>query len=467
MHLSAITIKVYRLKITIDVPMPSDSIIYTPYTLPCGVVVRNRLVKAAMEENMSSAGSLPGSALYTLYRYWAHGNLGMVITGNVMVDRESMTGPGGVVLDKNSPLEPFERWAKIIKSNGALAVMQINHPGRQVFKAMQGKAIAPSAVPLKMGKHSKLFAVPKEMTCQDIHDVCKRFVETAVQAQKAGFDGVEIHAAHGYLLTQFLSPLTNQRQDEWGGSIINRARLLINIVSQIRAVCPSGFIVMVKLNSADFQRNGFSFDDACEVVRRLEALGVDVVELSGGSYEAPAMQGQTRDDTTLAREAYFLEFAHTLETKTDIPLMTTGGIKRAEVAVKVIQQGCSLVGLASALAITPDLAKKWHQEWRYSGVIPHCTWKDKSLASLANMAMVRRQLRRLGNNLTTLRSPSPLWSLVLDVMHRKSMTKRDVNAKNGSVQLTSQESSSGKNVTASSASASNVSADQPSNQSSK
>ena len=430
MHLILITIKVDALKIIPKVPMHSDSIIYTPYTLPCGVVVRNRLVKAAMEENMSSAGHLPGSALYTLYRYWAHGNLGMIITGNVMVDRASMTGPGGVALEKETPIEPFERWAKIIKSNGALAVMQINHPGRQVFKAMQGKAIAPSAIALNMGKHSKLFAMPREMTCEDIHDVCKRFVETAKQAVKAGFDGVEIHAAHGYLLTQFLSPLTNQRQDEWGGSIINRARLLINIVSQIRAVCPRSFIVMVKLNSADFQQNGFSFNDACEVVRRLEALGVDVVELSGGSYEAPAMQGLTRDNTTLAREAYFLEFAHALERKTNIPLMTTGGIKRAAVAEKVIEQGCALVGLASALATTPDLAMKWQQEWSYSGVIPQCKWRDKSLASLANMAMVRRQLRRLGNNLTTLRDPSPLWSLMLDMLHRKSMIKRDVKAMN-------------------------------------
>ena len=406
--------------------MSSDSILYSPYTLPCGVTARNRLVKAAMEENMSSMGNIPGESLYSPYRYWAHGNLGMVITGNVMVDKGAMTGPGGVALEKDTDIAPFQKWAKIIKSNGALAIMQINHPGRQVFKAMKGKAIAPSAVPLDMGKHSKLFAQPREMTCQDIHDVCKRFVQTAKQAEKAGFDGVEIHAAHGYLLTQFLSPLTNQRQDEWGGSIINRARLLINIVSQVRAVCAKDFIVMVKLNSADFQKNGFSFDDACEVVNRLEALGVDVVELSGGSYEAPAMQGQTRDDTTLAREAYFLEFAQALVSKTDIPLMTTGGIKRAEVAEEVIEQGCALVGLASALAITPDLAKKWQQEWAYSGIIPHCSWKDKSLASLANMAMVRRQLRRLGNNLTTLRNPSPLWSLILDMLHRKKMTKRDV-----------------------------------------
>ena len=165
---------------------------------------------------MSSMGNIPGESLYSLYQYWAHGNLGMVITGNVMVDKGAMTGPGGVALEKDTDIAPFQKWAKIIKSNGALAIMQINHPGRQVFKAMKGKAIAPSAVPLDMGKHSKLFAQPREMTCQDIHDVCKRFVQTAKQAEKAGFDGVEIHAAHGYLLTQFLSPLTNQRQDEWG-----------------------------------------------------------------------------------------------------------------------------------------------------------------------------------------------------------------------------------------------------------
>ncbi len=408
--------------------MCSDSILYSSYDLPCGVTVRNRLVKSAMEENMSSAGKLPGSALYSLYRYWAHGNLGMVITGNVMVDSAAMTGPGGIALEKNTPTEPFERWAKIIKSNGALAVMQINHPGRQVFKAMKGKALAPSAIPLNMGKHSKLFAEPTEMTCEDIHDVCNRFVETAKQAERSGFDGVEIHAAHGYLLTQFLSPLTNQRQDEWGGSLINRARLLINIVSQIRAVCDKKFIVMVKLNSADFQRGGFDFNDACDVVSRLEALGVDIVELSGGSYEAPAMQGQTRDHRTLAREAYFLEFAKTLESKTNIPLMTTGGIKRASVAQDVVEQGCAFVGMASALAFTPDLAKKWQQDWTYSGVIPNCGWKDKSLSSLANMSMVRRQLRRLGNDLTTIRRPAPLWSLILDMVHRKKMTKRDVGA---------------------------------------
>lgn len=147
------------------------------------------------------------------------------------------------------------------------------------------------------------------MTASDIADVERRFVTTAVLAERAGFTGVEIHAAHGYLLSQFLSPLSNRREDRWGGSLENRAWLLVDIVRGVRAAVSPAFAVAVKLNSADFQRGGFSPEDARAVVAMLAPLGVDLVELSGGSYEAPAMMGAARDGRTLAREAYFLEFA--------------------------------------------------------------------------------------------------------------------------------------------------------------
>lgn len=404
--------------------MSSESVLFSPFTFACGKTVQNRVVKAAMEENMAGLHSLPGSSLLSLYRYWAHGNLGMIITGNVMVDRNAMTGPGGVVLDANTHIAPFQQWAKVAKSGGALAVMQINHPGRQVFKSIHSAAKAPSDVPVKLGKRSNMFAPIQVMTSDDIHQVCAQFVLTAVRAAQAGFDGVEIHAAHGYLLTQFLSPLTNQRDDEWGGCLRNRARLLINIVSQIRARCPKDFLLMVKLNSADFQHGGFEPEDAYAVVGMLEGLGVDCIELSGGSYEAPAMQGQTRDSQTLAREAYFLDFARKLAARTVIPVMTTGGVKRLAVAERVIEQGCALVGMASALATTPDLVKKWQRNPDYQGVIPRCRWRDKTLASLANMAMVRRQLRRLGSDMTTIRHPSAFWSLLRDQFHRQRQTRR-------------------------------------------
>jgi 2,4-dienoyl-CoA reductase-like NADH-dependent reductase (Old Yellow Enzyme family) len=295
--------------------------IFTPYTLSNGAIIPNRLVKAAMEENLANTLQQPDDALFNLYEAWAKGGVGLMITGNVMIDPLAMTGPGGVVLDPNSALEPFIQWAKIAKQNNARIWMQINHPGRQVFKAMGGKNLAPSAIALDLGKHSSMFSQPKAMTTSDIEEVIQRFVTTAQLAQRAGFDGVQIHAAHGYLLAQFLSPLTNQRNDQWGGKLENRAKLLLEVVKQVRLKCGADFDVAVKLNSADFQRGGFDVDDAETVINMLAQYHVEMVELSGGSYEAPAMQGRSADERTLAREAYFLSLTAQLVQRSPIPLM--------------------------------------------------------------------------------------------------------------------------------------------------
>lgn len=398
--------------------------VFNPFSLPNGQTVKNRMVKAAMEENMAVVGQLPGTALFNLYRHWATGGVGMIITGNVMVDKLAMTGPGGVALEADTDLAPFETWANIIKQEDAMAIMQINHPGRQVQKALGGKTLAPSSVAIDIGRHSGLFALPDAMTSEQISDVKTRFVTTAKQAQKAGFDGVEVHAAHGYLLSQFLSPLTNKREDCWGGNLGNRARLLVNIVSEVRAQCGSDFVIMVKLNAADFLRGGFTEADAVDVAKMLEASKVDVLEVSGGSYESPAMQGKAADERTLAREAYFLEFAKQIGEATSIPMMTTGGIKRLPVAESVLDGGCELLGMASAMATTPDLPKKWQQHPEYTGFIPRCDWRDKAMASLATMAMVKRQLRLLGKNAPPAKNPKALWSLVLDQIRIKKLTKR-------------------------------------------
>lgn len=272
---------------------------FAPFTLPSGgATLPNRMVKAAMEENMAVAGQLPpGKELVELYHRWSRGGgVGTIITGNVMVHAEALTGPAGVVLDAQSPpIGPFREWANAAKGGGAKVWMQINHPGRQIQADMPGVAWSPSATRVELGKNSKRFAHPPQaMTALQINDTVNRFATTARRAEEAGFDGVEIHAAHGYLLSQFLSPLVNQRTDEWGGTLENRARLLLDIVRTVRRVVDPTFTVAVKLNSADFQRGGFDSDDAAQVIAMLAPLGVDVVELSGGSYEAPAMTGQAR-----------------------------------------------------------------------------------------------------------------------------------------------------------------------------
>ncbi|UAA38508.1 NADH:flavin oxidoreductase/NADH oxidase family protein [Paraneptunicella aestuarii] len=397
---------------------------FVPFELPCGLTLKNRLVKAAMEENMASAEQLPSDELIHLYRTWSDGGVGLIITGNVMIDHLAMTGPGGVVLEQGTNLEHFKRLATAAKRNNTKVWMQINHPGRQVFKRMGGKVLSPSDVALNMGKHSKLFGQPIPMTEEQIEDVIRRFATTAQLAEKAGFDGVEIHAAHGYLLAQFLSPLVNHRDDQWGGSLENRARLLLQVIQSIRAVVSPTFAVAVKLNSADFQRGGFDIDDAEQVAAMMSGLGVDVVELSGGSYEAPAMQGRSADSRTLAREAYFLEFAQRIAKSTDIPVMTTGGISRLKTVEQVLHSDIALVGMASALAFTPDLPAKWQQEPAMKGIIPRVSWRDKTLSGLAVMAMIKRNLRLLGSGQPPLKHPSPIWSLLLDQIRTSKLTKR-------------------------------------------
>lgn len=397
--------------------------VFEPLTLRSGLVLKNRLVKAAMEENMANADLLPDAALFNLYRRWGNGGVGLMITGNVMVDHLAMTGPGGLALEKNTQIDAFRELAANAKQDDARIIMQISHPGRQVFAVMGGKALSASAIALNMGKHSALFAKPKAMDKAEIADVIARFCDTAVQAEKAGFDGVEIHAAHGYLLSQFLSPLSNQRSDEWGGSLENRARLLCEIVRGIKARVQPSFAVAVKLNSADFQRGGFDIEDAKAVVQMLNPLGLDFIEISGGSYESPAMQGRAADGRTLEREAYFLKFAAEIAAVSQVPVMSTGGISRYETAREVINAGIELVGMGSALAVCPDLANRWEFHHAEDVLIPRAAWKDKTLSGLANMAIIKRYLHGWGVN-EALVKPSPLWSLIKNQMRMKKLTKR-------------------------------------------
>lgn len=397
---------------------------FSSFTLPNGRVVKNRIVKAAMEENLATAEQTPGVALRNLYRTWAEGGTGVLITGNVMVDHLAMTGPGGVVLENEVHLDAFKEWAKSAQKNQTQVWMQINHPGRQVFAKMGGKAVSPSDVAIDIGKHSNLFNPPKPLSEDEIYEVIGRFIKTATLAEKAGFDGVQIHAAHGYLLAQFLSPLTNKRTDQWGGSLANRARILLQIIEGIRAQVSPKFAVTVKINSADFQRGGFDVEDAEQVVKMMQGLGVDVVELSGGSYESPAMQGRTADRRTLAREAYFIDFARRISKSTDIPIMTTGGVTRLSTANDVLDENIVLVGIASALAFTPDLPNQWAHKPQKVGTIPRVAWKDKTLSALAVMAIIKRNLRRLSENKGPLGKPSPVLTLVMDQMRTGKLTKR-------------------------------------------
>ncbi|MBF9066617.1 NADH:flavin oxidoreductase/NADH oxidase family protein [Streptacidiphilus fuscans] len=394
--------------------------LFSPLHLPSGAVLPNRIAKAAMEENLAAAGQVPDRKLIDLYLRWAAGGTGLLITGNVMVHAEALTGPGGVVLDDAAPLAPFVAWAKAGKSAGGKIWMQINHPGRQIASDMPGVVWGPSDVGVDLGRLSSRFGKPVAMTADQIEATVKRFAVTARRAEEAGFDGVEIHAAHGYLLSQFLSPLVNKRTDRWGGSLENRARMLLDVVRAVRSVVSPSFAVAVKLNSADFQRGGFDADDARQVIEWLAPLGVDLVELSGGSYESPAMAGRPADARTAAREAYFLELAKDLLTTSPLPLMLTGGITRRETAEAVLDSGVHVVGMATALSVTPDLPNRWVEGREADRQMRPVAWSNKALASAAGMAMVRRQLRRIARGNAPKPGTRPAVALLADHRHQRN-----------------------------------------------
>ncbi|MEJ4098756.1 DJ-1/PfpI family protein [Corynebacterium mastitidis] len=368
---------------------------FSPYHFPSGATTPNRIVKAAMEESLSTRDHLPSENLFELYRAWARGGAGTLITGNVMVHDAALTGPRGVVLDEHQPLEPFRQWARAAHEHGAKIWMQINHPGRQVNAQQAGVAWAPSAKAVEVGSKRATFPTSTPMTTEQIEATIARFVSSARLAEEAGFDGVEVHAAHGYLLSQFLSPITNLRTDEWGGTLHNRARMLLETVRGIRNVVSPQFVVSVKLNSADFQRGGFDLEDAQEVIAMLAPLGVDLVELSGGSYESPAMTGRSADSRTRSREAYFLDMTRSLLSNSPIPLMLTGGIVRPSVAQEILDSGAALVGVGTALAAEPALPQRWKDSQPEPPVLPHTRIKNKLIASAASMAWVRWQMARV------------------------------------------------------------------------
>lgn len=328
-----------------------------PITLRCGQVLPNRLMKSALSEGLADRAHAPDQRLERLYARWGGGGYGLIVTGNVMVDRDHLGEPGNVVIEDERDLDGLRRWAKTAQDGGSPIWMQINHPGRQSNPlATRNRPVAPSAVALGIPG----MATPRALTEAEIEDILDRFAATAKVAETAGFDGVQVHAAHGYLVSQFLSPLSNKREDAWGGDPVRRRRFLIEVVRRIRAQVSPGFAVAVKLNSADFQRGGFTEDESRQVVEHLAAEAVDLVEVSGGSYESPAMmgKGKTQSASTLAREAYFLEYAQSVrQAAGDLPLAVTGGFRtRAAMAEAVASGACDIVGIGRPACTTPEAA---------------------------------------------------------------------------------------------------------------
>ncbi|MCW3039168.1 MAG: NADH:flavin oxidoreductase/NADH oxidase [Solirubrobacterales bacterium] len=343
-----------------DAPATNDTatdVLTQPLGLPCGATLPGRIGKSAMSEQLGDRVNAPTSELHRLYRRWGATGAGLLITGNVMVDRHHLGEPKNVVVDDERHLPQLREWASAAQANGTPTWVQINHPGRQALRIAGTHPVAPSPLRPKVPGAP----TPKELTDGQIHAIIERFAVTAEVVRTAGFHGVQIHGAHGYLVSQFLSPRANERTDGWGGDATRRMRFVLEVLRAIRARVGSGYPVGIKLNSADFQRGGFSEEESMDVVAALTAEGLDLLEISGGTYESPAMTsggGTTKAESTKRREAYFLEYAEKVRAISAVPLMVTGGFRSAAGMRDAISSGATdLAGLGRPFALQVEVPR--------------------------------------------------------------------------------------------------------------
>jgi 2,4-dienoyl-CoA reductase-like NADH-dependent reductase (Old Yellow Enzyme family) len=376
----------------------------------------NRFLKSAMSEVLAVQGEhLPTDDHLRVYRRWAAGGTGVLMSGNVMIDRTALGEPGNVVLEDDSYLDRFKAWAMAVhEANPETKFwMQINHPGKQSPKFLTPAPVAPSAIALGKGLEAS-FATPRSLTDEEVRALIKRYATTAGLAKEAGFDGVQIHGAHGYLVSQFLSPHHNRRKDDWGGTPENRRRFVVEVFRAIRKVVGDDFPVGIKMNSADFQTGGFEGQEALDLISALSEEGIDLIEISGGNYENPAMTGARQ--STKDREAYFLDFAASARKQTDVALAVTGGFRSVQGMESALESGATdFVGIARPLTIDPELPINAAKDPGYVCDIGRPSTGVRNLDKMFMIAITyyETQIRRISRG----QDPDPklsAWKTVLD-----------------------------------------------------
>lgn len=370
--------------------MPTN--ITASLSLPCGATLPNRLCKAAMTEALADELNCPTPQLCRLYERWSQGGSGLLITGNVQVDRRYLERPGNVCIDGPQDAQQLEKLTALAsagRAHGSRIFVQLGHAGRQTNAWVNLEPAGAGNVPLENphGLPSLLakgfFGKPRAFTAPEVEDVIERFAHAASVCQECGFDGVQIHAAHGYLLSSFLNPLANNREqlfgaaDPYGGALEQRARPLLDVVRAVKRAVGApraDFAVSVKLNSADFQEGGFTAAEAVAVATWLEAEGIDLIEISGGNYEsgiygaadpnaaegADAPPPKSTTQRTAAREAYFLTYAARMQQALQrTPVMVTGGWRSRRAMDAAVGGGSvAMVGLGRPLCGDPDGSRK-------------------------------------------------------------------------------------------------------------
>jgi len=382
--------------------------------LPCGIVLKNRIAKSALSENMANRGHQADLRFKNLYEKWSSGGAGLLITGNVMVDSKALGEPCNVVFEEEIDQPLIKEWVKAGTKSRTQLWVQLNHPGKQSPKFLSPKPVAPSQVALKPPLN-KMFNEPRELTEIEIEEIIRRFGVAAKMSKDFGFTGVQIHGAHGYLVSQFLSPHHNRREDQWGGPLENRMRFVQRIYQEIRRQVGNEFPVGIKLNSADFQKGGFTEDESIQVVEALSGLGIDLIEISGGNYESQEMMGTTKKESTRKREAYFLDYCEKVRGRVKTPLMLTGGFRSFQGMNDALSSGaCDVIGLGRSIALNPDFPSKLLRGENIVSEVRFLTTGVKALDKLLPLEITwyTEQIHRMGAG----KNPNPKLSVKLSIL---------------------------------------------------
>ena len=395
----------------------TKNLIQQPLTLPNGSVLMNRLAKAATSEALATYTNNPTEKHVRLYQRWAESGIGLIITGNIMIDRRALGEPGNVAIEDERDLAVLQQWTKAATQHGTQLWAQLNHPGKQSPKGLNVRNISASAVPFG-AQMQALFDTPHEATHAEIIDIIRRFGKSAAICKQAGFSGVEIHAAHGYLINQFLSPLHNLRNDEWGGTPEKRRRFLIEVYQEIRQQVGADFPIGIKLNSADFQKGGFTEEDSIATIEALATLGIDLIEISGGTYESGVAKAPPKASTA-AREAFFLDFAKKVRAKVKTPLMLTGGFRTFEGMNKALASNdFDIVGIARLMAIEPDAPKYLLNGSDSKQTVHPIKTGVKKIDDLGVMEILwyTLQLKRIANGNEPKPNENGLWAFIKSIL---------------------------------------------------